>query len=439
MISADNVPLDDPYIYGTMAHEFQHMIHWYQDKNEETWVNEGFSMLAEHVNGYDAGGFDWGYLRNTDLQLNDWGDDTGQNGPHYGASFLFMVYFLDRFGDNATKSLVSHDENGFASLDEVFLDLDILNPTTDLPYTGTQFFADWAVANMLQNSGIEAQRFDYLSYSPFSVNITSTIYDCPDTISADVYQYGVDYVTLACPGSHTLEFTGSEVVSLMPFSSPSSGEYYFWSNMGDESNMRLTREFDLTEINGTAELRFKTWYDLEEDYDYVYVSATSDGVNWEILDSQNCTSANPSGNSYGCGWNGRSAGWINEVVDLSDFIGEYVTIRFDYVTDAAVNGKGMSIDDIRLDAIGYSSDLEQDDGGWEAEGFVRVQNSLPQSFAVSVVLSGNPPTVKQYQLAAGEKLTLEIEIENANDEVTLVISGTTPVTREKARYQIDIR
>ena len=35
MMNADNVSLDDPYIYGTMAHEFQHMIHWYRDRNEE--------------------------------------------------------------------------------------------------------------------------------------------------------------------------------------------------------------------------------------------------------------------------------------------------------------------------------------------------------------------------------------------------------------------
>ena len=118
LLSSDNVPLNDDYIYGTMAHEFQHMIHWYQDRNEESWVNEGFSMLAEHVNGYDAGGFDWEYFRNTDMQLNDWGGDVGENGPHYGASFLFMVYFLDRFGEDATKAFVSHDENGFSSLDQ---------------------------------------------------------------------------------------------------------------------------------------------------------------------------------------------------------------------------------------------------------------------------------------------------------------------------------
>ena len=41
-INSDNVDLGDDYIYGTVAHEFQHMIHWYKDRNEETWVNEGF-------------------------------------------------------------------------------------------------------------------------------------------------------------------------------------------------------------------------------------------------------------------------------------------------------------------------------------------------------------------------------------------------------------
>lgn len=439
LLSSDNVPLNDSYIYGTMAHEFQHMIHWYQDKNEESWVNEGFSMLAEHVNGYDTGGFDWEYMRNTDMQLNDWGGDVGQNGPHYGASFLFMVYFLDRFGEDATKAFVSHDENGFASLDAVFAELNIQNPTTGKLYTGNEFFADWVVANMLQDTGIENQRYDYISYSPYSIDNTKTYYECPTSITGDVFQYGVDYLSLACPGSYTVEFAGSEVVSLLPFNHPSSGENFFWSNLGDESNMRLTREFDLSQVSGLVELRFNTWYNLEEDYDYAYISASVDGTNWDILDSQNCTSLNPSGNSYGCGWNGQSDGWIDEAVDLSQYAGEKVTVRIDYVTDAAVNGKGMAIDDLRLDAVGYASDLESDEGGWLAEGFVRVQNTLPQSFSVSVIHAGNQPKVEQYQLEAGEKLTLDVEIGNSFNEVILVISGTTPVTREKATYQVEIR
>lgn len=152
LLSADNVDLGDDYIYGTMAHEFQHIIHWYQDKNEESWVNEGFSMLAEHVNGYDAGGFDRLYMYNPDMQLNDWSGDIGSNGPHYGASYLFMVYFLDRFGEDATKALVRHDENQFVGIEKVMNELNLVNPSTGKPYTGEEFFADWAVANLLQDS-----------------------------------------------------------------------------------------------------------------------------------------------------------------------------------------------------------------------------------------------------------------------------------------------
>ena len=34
--------LGSDYTYGTLAHEFQHMIHWYQDANESSFLDEGF-------------------------------------------------------------------------------------------------------------------------------------------------------------------------------------------------------------------------------------------------------------------------------------------------------------------------------------------------------------------------------------------------------------
>ncbi len=438
LINSDNVSLDDPYIYGTMAHEFQHMIHWYQDRNEETWVNEGFSMLAEEINGFDAGGFDWDYMNNTDMQLTDWKADTDSNASNYGASYLFMVYFLDRFGEDATKALVAHDENGFPAFDAVFKELNIINPTTGNVYTGNEFYADWAVANMLQNSGIENRRYDYIRYSPYSLGSESFQSICPTTFGSDVHQYGTDYITFDCLEPQTINFTGSEVVKLLPFDQPPSGEHFFWSNQGDESNMRLTREFDLSDVTDAAELSFKTWYDLETDYDYLYISATTDGENWDVLTSQTCTTENPSGNSYNCGWNGQSNGWIDEKVDLSPYLGKKVTLRFDYVTDAAANGKGMAIDDVRLAAIGYQSDFESDNGGWLGEGFVRVQNKLPQSFAVSVLYHTIPPRVEHHQLDAGEKLSIEMNTDELPGNVTLIISGTTPHSREKAVYEIDV-
>src|SRR3972149_7406131 len=91
LFNADNTFLGEESTYGVLAHEFQHMIHWNQDLNETSWINEGFSEVAAFLNGYDPGGFDWLYIRNPDLQLNDWPNDQNATSPHYGASFLYLT------------------------------------------------------------------------------------------------------------------------------------------------------------------------------------------------------------------------------------------------------------------------------------------------------------------------------------------------------------
>ncbi len=73
VLNADAGPLNDPYWRPTLAHEFQHMIHWYQNRNAETWLNEGASMLAQSINGFDAG-TKMSFLNGPDLQLNAWAD-----------------------------------------------------------------------------------------------------------------------------------------------------------------------------------------------------------------------------------------------------------------------------------------------------------------------------------------------------------------------------
>ena len=437
LMNSDTVQLWEDYIYGTMAHEFQHMIHWYQDRNEETWVNEGFSMLAEHVNEYDAGGFDRDYLMNPDLQLTDWGGDTGANGPHYGASYLFMTYFLDRFGENATKALVAHKENGLVSIETVMRELNIVNPSTGAPYTAEEVFMDWAVANYLLDTKVDNGRYDYKSYSPSRARASRSFSTCPGSTLTDVNQYGVDYIEISCPGTYTLSFQGTTSVKVLPLEE-NNNNTFFWSNLGDESNMSLEHTFDLTAVNGSAALTFRTWYDLEEDYDYAFISASTDGKNWQILNSRTCTTNNPSGNSYGCGWNGSSEGWIEESVDLSRFVGAVVTVRFDYVTDAAVNGKGMALDDFRLDAIDYSSDLEKDGGGWQNAGFVRLGNTLPQTYALRLIKTGSSPSVQTIPLDENNRAQLSLTIGGDVKSVVLVISGTTPVTREKAVYELKL-
>ena len=80
-INIDNVNLNDEFTLGVLAHEFQHMIHWHNDANEDNWMNEGSSELAAFLNGYDPGGFDSLFLSEPDLQLTSWAEGPGAAGP----------------------------------------------------------------------------------------------------------------------------------------------------------------------------------------------------------------------------------------------------------------------------------------------------------------------------------------------------------------------
>jgi immune inhibitor A len=109
------------------------------------------------------------------------------------------------------------------------------------------------------------------------------------------------------------------------------------------------------------------------------------------------------------------------------------------LTDAAVNGEGMLIDDIAVDAAGYSSDFEKDEGGWIADGFVRVQNALPQTFRLAMIKEGSNTTVEMIEL--NEDQTVEIPISIGGDvrSLTLAVSGTTRFTREEGSYTFEMK
>ncbi len=438
LFNADNTFLGEEFTYGVLAHEFQHMIHWNQDLNETSWLNEGSSELAAFLNGYDPGGFDWLYINEPDLQLNDWPNDQDATTPHYGAGFLFMTYFLDRFGEEATQALVKDTANGLDSVEDVLREINATDPATGQPISADDFFMDWAVTNFTLDASVGDGRYIYTNYPGANrASATETIYSCPQSsLTRDVHQYGVDYIAIECEGDYTLSFTGSTVTGLLP-ADPYSGEYAFWSNKGDESDMTLTREFDFTNVSGPIELSYRTWYDIETDWDYLYLEVSEDGETWQIITTPSGTATDPSGNSYGWGYTGVTNDWIEEKVDFSQFAGKKISVRFEYVTDAAVNGEGLLLDDVKVDVAGYSSDFEADDGGWIAEGFVRVQNVLPQTFGLALIKTSDS-SVTMIPVNADQTAEISISLK-PGEKIYLVVSGTTRFTRELGSYQIEIK
>jgi hypothetical protein len=163
-INADVQQLSDPYTLGVMAHEFQHLIHAYHDPNEELWLNEGFSELAMFLNGYESGNFDSLFAEDPDINLTEWPNDSSATDVHYGASFLFTTYLLDRFGEKATKAVVADPINGLNSFDDVFTNEQIVDPLSHQVVTSDEFFRDWTLANYLNNTKVSDGRYGYHNY-----------------------------------------------------------------------------------------------------------------------------------------------------------------------------------------------------------------------------------------------------------------------------------
>jgi immune inhibitor A len=425
------------YTYGVLAHEFQHMIHFASDRNETSWLDEGFAEVAYFLNGYEMDAKPWLYTSDPDLQLTTWDPDNSP--PHYGQSFLYLSYFLDRFGKEATQALVKNPENDISSVDHTLTSLGITDPLTGETVTADDVFMDWAAALYLKDGTVGDGRYTY-NNNPDAprTSDTDTIAVCPQSPQDfSVNQYGIDYINISCPGDFTLHFRGSTSIRLLP-TDVHSGKYAFWSNKGNESDMTLTRQFDFTGVSGPIQISYWTWYDIEEDWDYIFLEASTDGEVWEILKTPSGTDYNPSGNSYGWGYTGRTGGWIQESVDLSKFAGQSVFIRFEYVTDAAVNGEGLLLDDVRIDAINYQSDFEADDGGWAAEGFARVDNVLPQTYRLSLILKGNTTTVTNIELNPDQTVEIPLSLD-PGEEAVLIVAGTARFTTIPAAYQIEVR
>lgn len=437
MFNADNSPLNSDYTRGVLAHEFQHMIHWYRDRNETSWLNEGFAEVSVLLNGFDVGGVDAYFMQNPDDQLNDWPND-GNTTANYGSSFIFLTYFLDRMGEEVTKEVIAHPVNGLKSIDLVLENMNITDPLTGAPIDADDLVLDWALTNYIHDDRVLDGRFVYnnYSYAPQAFE-TETLRDCSGSVGLrDVEQYGTDYIRITCDGSHNLNFIGSISTEVLP-ENPHSGNYAFWSNKGDESDMTLTKSFDFTGHEGPISFNYWLWYDLEIDYDYIYLLASANGGEWEFLTTPSGSDYDPSGNSYGWGFNGVTDGWIEESIDLSRFAGQEVRLRFEYVTDAAVHGEGLLLDDVSIPEIGYFEGFENDEGGWEAAGFARISNKLPQTYNLALISYGDETTVEYLTLAKDNTSIISFEIGDGVDEVVLVVQGTTRFTRQKAAYKLE--
>lgn len=432
---------------AVLTHELQHLAHWQMDANEDAWLNEGASELAEDLLGYgNSMGTVHAFANNPNQQLDSWSDDPQHVSAHYGASHLFLSYFYERYGAQALANLVADPTNGIASLDGIL---------AEYGSSFEELFADWSVANWLDDPALADGRWGHQNLD-LDLDASARAYGLPFTYTGSVHQQAADYVDLLAPSglgiSRTLriDFVGSSQVALVPNQAHSSA-YQWWSNRGDASRSILMREVDLRQIS-SASLRYAAWYDIETGWDYAYLQLSKDGGDsWEFLRSEAMTDLNPVGNALAPGYTGRSgfppgaedgetdqpARWIEESLDLTPYCGQRILLRFLYVTDDAVTYPGLCLDDLAIEAIGWHDDVESDNGGWKATGFLRTDNRMAQRYRLRIIEEGKTAEVHEVPLSNDGTASFAVssfgqEIDNA----VVVIAALAPGATQPASYTL---
>ncbi len=158
---------------------------------------------------------------------------------------------------------------------------------------------------------------------------------------------------------------------------PYAGGAFYYSEKGDNLDNSMTKSVTVGDGVFSAQVR----YEIEDDYDYAYLT-----VDGEPVETSESTTADPNSANRGYGITGDSGGdWVGLTADLSTYAGQTVDVGFEYITDGAAVETGFQADQITLDGTVIGS--AESDEGWNFDGFRTTTGSEEQSFFNAYILA----------------------------------------------------
>jgi len=356
-----------PNLYaGTFAHEWQHLLQYYTDPFETTWVNEGLSDFAQTLTGYvDARatihqrGADshifcfqgFGTVR-TDFNTNPrdcggpensltlWDESPNPNATlaDYGNAYSFMLFLHDRYGTDFISRLHRDGEHqGLASVAAALR----AEGVRDM----YQVIHDYQSMVLLDRIVSDGRVYGIAKSRVTTRGLNSTVNQANPAINATpgAAPNGADYVPFKTGGPRlrSVRFDGARTLPPLPLAW-TVADGALWS--GDESNLDSAAITPVTVPAGGATLRLLARYGAEEGYDYGYVTVSTDGGKTYTPVAGDRTVEGPLGPAL----NGTTDGFEPHTFDLSGYAGKAVLLGLRYVSDGGVNEGGLFVDDVRL-------------------------------------------------------------------------------------------
>lgn len=332
---------------GTLAHEFQHLIHNDLDSDETTWVNEGMSDYAEVVTGYGVSeGHVSAYEEIPYNSLTNWEDQGAINVlADYGVAFAFTMYLDDQYGQEFISNLAKEDANGIEGVEKT---LDEVGAKRDF-YELYQDFSTAVVTDDIENPNKD-------EYDVDGIDLEVDTSDNVGTAGA----WGTNYQEIDVSEKGPIKdvtVTGTDFTDTQwrTATDPVTGErQVLYSGSGNLLDRHAVVEADLSGSENPT-LTYETYYDIESTWDYGFVQISTDGgETWESLETEEMSSeladdAHPTVKANVPGYTGTSEGWVEQSVDLSEYNGEGdVLVSFRYTTDWAFQKPGMYVKNVQV-------------------------------------------------------------------------------------------
>lgn len=425
-VNLDVVDVGSPAYEGLLTRGLVHLICQRRDRNEEAWVREGLADLGAALVGVDAEALWEAYLEQTNVSMRSWEDAMAQR----GAAFLLMSYVHQRFGDEAIRTLTQEEANGIRGFEAMLSEVDAGVGFDEL-------LAEWLVATYLDSeTAADGGEYGYAALDVSRPKALDVAVGRPVTVERSVHQLGAQYIVLQGDEDLQIAFQAEERTPLWG-DELGVDEAVWWSNRADESRALLTGRADLRGVEKPV-LGYRAWYDIEERYDYAVLELSPDeGRSWHTVRTPSGTDANPYLNSPGWGYTGRSDGWIREEIDLADYAGETLLVRFSYLTDSTMTGEGFVLQEVAVwVSDGGKNDVEKI-VGWDAEGFVLTDGWVAQEYLAVLILVGDETKVERLPIGEDGRARWTLPLGDGGvDEAVLVLSAVAPVTLQPARYQL---
>ncbi len=188
---------------------------------------------------------------------------------------------------------------------------------------------------------------------------------------------------------------------------PTSGEYAYFSGKGNDLRNYMKTTIDLTDYE-KAKLEFKAWYKIDPYFDFATVRVNEVGSEeWETVEGnitttefdewlmENETEEERLERNPGYGITAESEGWVDAEFDLSKYVGKEIELTFYFWTDGNTPEEGIYIDDIVISGVEKGKDEETD----EVEAEEVEEEDLEENWVI--IFEDNADSEPKFDLEGG--------------------------------------